>query len=149
MTRDWYKTLVLLMWLALPINALNYWRAWDQLPSRMAVHFDANWQPNGYTSKDGAARLGLGVMATMLVIFTIAMLLSHAVKPSSSWPVLIVSYFVLGVIWYGNSSIIEFNLKARTVHSELISSQGKVRTPSLTAKGASEWGTLRSSNLQS
>jgi hypothetical protein len=136
MTRDWYKTLVLVMWLALPINALNYWRAWDQLPLRMAVHFDANWQPNGYTSKESAVKLGLGIMATMLAIFTIAMLLSRALKPSSSWPVLVISYLVLGVIWYGNSSIIEFNLRGPTVHSELINPPEKVKTQTLTAKSA-------------
>jgi uncharacterized membrane protein len=123
MTRGWYKTLVLLMWLTLPINALNYWRVWDQLPARMAVHFDTNWRPNGYTSKEGAAKLGLGIMATMLAICTVAMLISHALKPSSSWPVLIISWVVLGFIWYGNSSIIEFNLRARTVHSELMAPQ--------------------------
>ena len=117
MIRDWYKTLILLMWVALPINALNYRRAWDQLPERMAVHFDANWRPNGYTSKLGAVELGLGIMAVMLVVSTIAALASHAMKPSSSWPVLIISYVVLGMMWYGNSSIIQFNLKAQTVHS--------------------------------
>ena len=69
MERHWYKTLVGLMWLALPITALKYWRAWDQLPARMAVHFDANWQPNGYTSREGALMLGLGIMAFMLVCF--------------------------------------------------------------------------------
>lgn len=134
MTRSWYKMLVLLMWLALPINALNYWRVWDRLPSRMAVHFDANWQPNGYTSKEGAAKLGLGIMATMLAVFTIAMLLSYALKPGSSWPVLILSYFVLGMIWYGNSSIIDFNLKVGAVHSELVRSHGEV--PTFIAKDA-------------
>lgn len=118
MIRDWYKSLVLLMWIALPMNALNYWRVWDQLPARMAVHFDANWQPNGYTSREGAAMLGMGILATMLVIFTIAMLASHALKPSSFWPILIISYFVLGVIWYANSTIVDFNLKARSTQSE-------------------------------
>ena len=47
MNRDSYKTLTWLMWLALPTTGLNYWLAWDRLPYRMAVHFDANWQPNG------------------------------------------------------------------------------------------------------
>ena len=47
MKRDWYTLATWLMWLALPITALNYWRVWDRLPARMAVHFDANWQPNG------------------------------------------------------------------------------------------------------
>ena len=74
MNRDWYKPLVALMWLLLPISALNYWRVWDQLPARMAVHFNANWQPNGYTSRGGSLMLGLGIMAVMLVVFTIAAL---------------------------------------------------------------------------
>jgi hypothetical protein len=129
MTRDWYKSLVLLMWIALPLNALNYWRVWDQLPSRMAVHFDANWQPNGYTSKEGAVMLGLGIMATMLVIFSIAMLTSRALKPGSSWPVLIISYFVLGVIWYANNSIVDFNRKAQSTHSQLVGGQTEGQNP--------------------
>jgi hypothetical protein len=119
MTRQVYKPLLLLMWLALLTSALNYWRAWDQLPARMAVHFDANWQPNGYTSKEGAVELGLGIMAVILVLFTVAGLIAHALKPAAAWPMLIVFYVVLAVIWYGNYSIVKFNLNARQVHSEL------------------------------
>jgi uncharacterized membrane protein len=63
MNRDWYKTLTWLMWAMLAVSALNYWMVWDRLPARMAVHFDANFQPNGYTSKEGAVELGLGIMA--------------------------------------------------------------------------------------
>ena len=37
MSRNFYKPLVWLMWLALPITALKYWHAWDHLPVRMAV----------------------------------------------------------------------------------------------------------------
>ena len=114
MNRDWYKPLVALMWLALPINALNYWQVWDQLPARMAVHFDANWQPNGYTSREGSLMLGLGIMAVMLVLFTIAALSARSLKPSASWPVLLVSYLVLGFCWFGNHSIVNFNLNARS-----------------------------------
>jgi uncharacterized membrane protein len=120
MTRDWYKAIVLLVWLTLPINALNYRRAWDRLPSRMAVHFDVNRQPNGYASKERAAMLGLGILASALVLCTVAMLISRVLHPRASWPVLIVSCVVLGFICYGNSSIIEFNLRARETHSELI-----------------------------
>jgi len=69
MNRDWFKPLVAMMWLMLAFSAASYWQAWDQLPNRMAVHFDANWQPNGYTSREGAVMLGLGIMAVMLVLF--------------------------------------------------------------------------------
>ena len=47
MERKLFQVAVGLTWLALPLTALNYWRAWDRLPPRMAVHFDVNWQPNG------------------------------------------------------------------------------------------------------
>lgn len=78
MTGDWYKSLLLLMWIAPPVNAVNYWRVWDRLPSRMAVHLDANRQPNGCTSKEGAVMFGQWITATMLAIFSVAMLASRA-----------------------------------------------------------------------
>jgi uncharacterized membrane protein len=51
MARNWYKPLLALMWLTLVTSAMNYWRVWDRLPERMAVHFDASFHPNGFTSK--------------------------------------------------------------------------------------------------
>jgi len=110
MLRSGYKPMLLLMWLALVTTALNYWRAWDRLPARVAVHFDANFQPNGYTSREGAVDLGLGIMAVLLVLFTVAGLIAHAMKPAAAWPMLLVFYVVLGICWYGNYSIIRFNL---------------------------------------
>jgi hypothetical protein len=120
MKRDSYTLATWLMWFALPITALNYWRAWNQLPARMAVHFDANWQPNGYTSREGSLMLGLGIMAVMLVLFTVSALIARALKPSALWPVLIVSYVALGFLWFGNHSIVNFNLSAQPAHSELV-----------------------------
>jgi hypothetical protein len=108
------------MWLALPITTLTYWRVWDRLPMRMAVHFDANWQPNGYTSREGSLMLGLGIMAVMLILFTIAGLIVRALKPASSWPMLVVFYVVLGFLWFGNNSIVEWNLNPPPSHSELM-----------------------------
>ena len=119
MKRDWYKPLLWLTWLALPVAALDYWRAWDRLPLPMAVHFDANWQPNGYTSREGAVMLGLGIMAFMLVVFTVAGLAARALKREASWPVLIVFYVVLGFVWYGNNSIVRWNLDAQGPHQVL------------------------------
>jgi len=120
MNRSWYTAAIWMMWLALPITALNYWRAWDQLPARMAVHFDANWQPNGYTSREGALMLGLGIMAFLLVIFTVGGFILRAYRSRPAWPMLAVFYVVLGITWYGNSRIVEFNLNAQPAHSELV-----------------------------
>jgi Protein of unknown function (DUF1648) len=120
MNRDWYKPAALLMWLALPISAFKYWRAWDQLPVRMAVHFDANWQPNGYTSREGALMLGLSIMGVMLLLFTVAGLIVGAQKPSASWSMLVGFNVVLGFLWFGNHSIVEWNLNPLPSHSELM-----------------------------
>jgi uncharacterized membrane protein len=120
MNRDWYKPAVLLMWLALPVSAFKDWRAWDRLPMRMAVHFDADWQPNGYTSREGALMLGLGIMVVMLTLFTAAGLIVHAQKPAAAWPMLVGFYVVLGFLWFGNNSIVEWNLNPPPSHSELM-----------------------------
>jgi len=114
-----YKTLVVLLWLLLPLSAWDYYGHWDQLPARMAVHFDVNWQPNGYTSREGAMMLGLGILVFMLLVSTLATLIIHAQKPTAAWPALVISVVVLGVCWYGNHMIVNFNLNA-AAHSELV-----------------------------
>ena len=120
MNRSWHKVAILLMWLALPTSAWTYWHVWDRLPARMAVHFDANWRANGFTTREGAVKMGLGILIFMLVVFTIATLLISYVKPLAVWPVLLISYVVVGFCWYGNYSIVKFNLNAQTAHSELV-----------------------------
>ena len=107
------------MWLALPTTALRYWRAWDQLPGRMAVHFDAYWQPNGYTSREGSLMLGLGIMTFMLLVFTIAAYIIGAQKPSAAWPMLLVFYLSIGILWFANNWIVERNLN-QPAHSQLL-----------------------------
>lgn len=119
MNRTWFKTSVGLMWLALPTAAWNYWSAWNRLPNRMAVHFDANWQPNGYTSKEGALQLGLGILVVMLVLFTLSSLIVFALKPAASWPALVIAYVAIGFCWYGNYSIVKFNLNRERSSSQL------------------------------
>jgi len=117
MKRNSFKTLVALMWLTLPVSAWGYWHVWDRLPARMAVHFNKDFQPNGYTSKEGSVELGLGIMTVMLLLFTIAALIAHAMKPGASWPMLVAFYVVLGFLWYGNYSIVKFNVNRVTGNS--------------------------------
>ena len=120
MNGSWYKPAILVMWLPLPITALNYWRAWDHLPMRMAVHFDASWQPNGYTSRQGSLTAALAMLAFMQVTFTLSFFIVRAQKPSAAWPMLVFFYVFLGFFWYVNNWILEFNLHTRPAHSELV-----------------------------
>jgi len=120
MNRGWHKLAILVMWLALPTSAWSYWHVWDQLPARMAVHFDANWRANGFTTREGALQLGLGILFVMLVVFTVTTLVVLYLKPQAIAPVLLMSYVAVGFCWYGNYQIVKFNLNAQAAHSELV-----------------------------
>jgi len=139
MARTWHKRLILLMWPALPASVGMYWSAWDRLPAPMAVHFDANWQPNGYTSRDGALELGIGILFAILVLFTVTILVMDTLKPQAFWPALVIAYFVLTIGSYANYFVVNFNLQARLVRSEMLrekrSSQFLVEGTSSTSAG--------------
>jgi hypothetical protein len=115
MDRKLFLAAVGLAWLALPLTALNYSRAWDRLPMRIAVHFDANWQPNGWTTREGSRTLALGMTAFLLVVFTIASYAARRAAPSSlaTWALVAVFYVVLGVVYHVNAWIVERNLEPR------------------------------------
>ncbi|MGA9304505.1 MAG: DUF1648 domain-containing protein [Candidatus Sulfotelmatobacter sp.] len=134
MERKLFQVAVGLTWLALPLTLLNYWRAWDQLPPRVAVHFDINWQPNGYTSREGSLMLALGTTAFLLLIFTIAGYATRgaAVSSFAKWSMVAVFYVVLGFVYYVNNWIVDRNLSGvqPVQHSELGSGAARGRAPS-------------------
>jgi hypothetical protein len=109
-----YMVATWMMWLALPVTAFEYWRVWDRLPIRMAVHFDANWQPNGWTSREGALYLGLGIVAFLLVLFTVGAFAARTNKPSSAWPVMVMFYVTLIALCALNNWIVQRNLNEQS-----------------------------------
>ena len=115
MERKLFLAAVGLAWLALPLTALNYSRAWDRLPLRIAVHFNANWQPNGWTSREGSRMLALGMTAFLLVVFTIVSyaMLRTATSNLSRWAMIAIFYLTLGVIYRVNSWIVDRNLNEK------------------------------------
>jgi hypothetical protein len=112
MERKLFQIVVGLTWLALPLTALNYWSAWDRLPARVAVHFDVNWRPNGWTSRESSLMLALGTTAFLLLIFTIASYAARgaAVSNLARWSMVVVFYVVLGFVYYVNNWIVDRNL---------------------------------------
>jgi Protein of unknown function (DUF1648) len=123
MERRLLLTAVLLAWLALPLTALNFSRAWDHLPQRIAVHFDANWQPNGWTSREGARTLALGTTGFLLLVFTIAAFAVSRSRTSnlSRWMVVVVFYVALGLIYSVNKWIVDRNLTPQQSLSSAVS----------------------------
>jgi glucan phosphoethanolaminetransferase (alkaline phosphatase superfamily) len=114
MERKLFQAAIGLAWLALPLTALKYWTAWDRLPMRIAVHFDANWQPSGWTTKQGALLLALGTTAFLLVIFAIACYAASrkATASLSRWAMVAVFYVALGLVFYMNYWIVDRNFRS-------------------------------------
>jgi hypothetical protein len=106
-----------LMWLALPVTALRYWLVWDQLPARMATHFAADGGPNGWMSRQVAFEFGLGLTAFVLIVFTVILLVAYRQTASDkfAWAFLVFSYVIVGIVFYANQSILNYNLTARPV----------------------------------
>ena len=106
-----------LMWLVLPLTACRYWWAWDRLPARMATHFNASGQPNGWMTREAALEFGVGMTVLFLVVFTVISYVLQKQKASDagSWALLGLFGLVVGVIYQGNSSIIDYNLSGRPI----------------------------------
>jgi len=106
-----------LMWLVLPLTALRFWWAWDRLPARMATHFNASGQPNGWMTRQAALEFGLGMTLLFLVVFTVISYVLQRQKASDvgSWALLGLFAVVVGVIYQGNSSILDYNLTGEPI----------------------------------
>jgi hypothetical protein len=117
MNRNLYRTLTWLLWLALPLTALRFWMVWDQLPMRVATHFDFNWQPNGWMSREVALGFALGVTAFVLVVFTAVSVVvqKQKVTGAASWAPLAFSYIVVGFVFVVNSKVVSYNLGERSI----------------------------------
>jgi len=112
--KERFQLAIWLMWLAAPVIALDYWRVWDRLPARMAVHFDINWQANGWASRGAAAQFGVLVVLLLLVVFTLA---GHAMANSPvpafvGWSLLVFFYGVLICSCAVNHWVVRYNLDA-------------------------------------
>jgi Protein of unknown function (DUF1648) len=117
MNRKRFQLATVLMWLALPLTALRYWQVWNRLPARMATHFAANGQPNGWMTREASLYFVLGLLTFLLLIFTaiLYLALKHDNPLAFDAALLAFFYFIIGVIFYGNHSVIEYNLTGRPV----------------------------------
>jgi len=117
MNRRAFQFFTWLTWLALPLIALRYWQVWEQLPLRMATHFNASGQPNGWMSRDTSLWFALGITAFLLIVFTVILLVQYSAKKAdpASWVTLAFFYFVLGFTFYGNNLVLDYNLHGTSV----------------------------------
>src|ERR1700675_891860 len=97
MNRRPFQFAIALLWLTLPLVAIQYWRVWDQLPASMATHFNAAGQPNGWVSRTVALEFGVGIMAFLLAVFTpILWIISRRGLDKFAWAFLVFCAVITG-----------------------------------------------------
>ncbi len=117
MNRTGWKFGVGLLWLGLPLIAFRYWMVWDRLPARMATHFNAANQANGWMTREGSMYFILGLYLCLLTLFTVVITVIQKVHApdAAAWSVLGLFYVILGVLYYGNESVLAYNLTGAPV----------------------------------
>jgi hypothetical protein len=104
-----YRTLTAFLWLALPLTGFQYWIVWDQLPARMATHFGASGQANGWMPRQGSLIFSLVLMVCLLSTFT--WVLNRVRKPDLlAWSLLAMLYVVIGAMYSINAAVLNYNL---------------------------------------
>jgi len=102
------------MWFVLPALALRYWQVWDRLPVRIASHFDATGMANGWMTREGSMIFVIGISAFIVLLATL--ILGRVRRPEpASFAIVAFFYLIVGVIFWGNESVLAYNLYRRPV----------------------------------
>jgi hypothetical protein len=115
MNRRIWQVLIGLMWLALPAVAIRYWSMWDRLPLRMATHFNAANQPNGWRTREASLTFSLVTLAFLLTVFSVVLYFVHRryFERTFSRALLLFFYFVAGFAYAMFNAVIDYNLYGR------------------------------------
>jgi hypothetical protein len=110
-----YRAVTALLWLAVPLTALQYWSVWDKLPARMATHFGVSGQPNGWMPREASLTFATGLTVLLLVTFTWA--LTRIRKPDIlAWSLLAMFFVMIGVLFSINNAMLDFNIYNRPLN---------------------------------
>jgi hypothetical protein len=117
MNRRFFQFAMWLPWVTAPVIAAGYWMAWDRLPARMATHFNAAGQANGWMTREMSMVFGAGILLLMLAIFSgiTAVVLRKRSSDTGVLALLVLLYWVIGILFYANLSILSYNLTGQPV----------------------------------
>jgi Protein of unknown function (DUF1648) len=114
-SRTLFGMLAALQWLSLPIMVLLFGSMWQQLPSRVATHFDLAGQPNGWMTREEAVVVLLGVATALLIAAT--WILSRVTEiDATAWGLVALGYIIQGALIWAGRSIIDYNVHSKPVH---------------------------------
>ena len=90
------RLLIALPWASIPLLAMHFASTWNELPARVATHFDLQGRANGWQSPQTLATFAFGSLILVLAVFTVAML--RAFRLSSMTRVLTVFVYLIAGI---------------------------------------------------
>jgi hypothetical protein len=117
MNRTLYKILSALLWLAPVVNYLRYREVWDQLPMRMATHFNATGSANGWMTREMSMDWSVGFLALMAAIFFVVLLVIQGKYELTklSWTLLFFFHAEIWTFTYLMDSLLNYNLNGTSI----------------------------------
>jgi hypothetical protein len=112
MNRNYWRGFIALLWFALPVMALRYWLVWDRLPVRVASHFDAAGNANGWMSREQSLVFTLGFLVFMVTVSSVILYAIHRNYPIStlSWGLVAFFHIEIWTIVVLLDSTLRYNL---------------------------------------
>jgi len=110
MAIDSYARKLWVMWLALPLTALNYWVSWKHLPARIAMHYDPSGRPTSWASPYEAWTFSITFLFFMLLALSAVGVLVSAMRPDRAKPAVVLLGIVAGLVGAFLNGFVWFNI---------------------------------------
>jgi hypothetical protein len=119
MNRNLFRAITVLLWAAPVAVAARYWQVWEQLPGRMATHFDAAGRTNGWMSREESFQFSVGFVAVLVLVFFGILLLVDKKYPLAklSWALLGFFHLETWVTVYLMNSMVGYNLNGTPLNA--------------------------------
>jgi hypothetical protein len=114
-SRRYLRIFTGLIWVAVPAMAAMYAMSWQQLPARLATHFDLTNHPNGWMSRD--VSLIFSLVMGMFIAGSATLILSRVKRPDpAAWALLVLFYVIMGTLLWAEEAVIAYNVHGEPVN---------------------------------
>jgi hypothetical protein len=114
-SRRYLRIFTGLIWLAVPTMAAMYAMSWQELPARLATHFDLANRPNGWMSRD--VSLTFSLVMGIFIAGSATLILSRVKRPDpAAWALLVLFYVIMGTLLWAEEAIIAYNVHGKAVN---------------------------------
>jgi hypothetical protein len=114
-SRRYLRIFTGLIWVAVPAMAGMYAMSWQQLPGRLATHFDLTNHPNGWMSRD--VSLTFSLVMGMFIAGSATLILSRVKRPDpAAWALLVLFYVIIGTLLWAEEAVVAYNVHGEPVN---------------------------------